>query len=426
LTIGASPAAAATNVFGYTGGEQAFVVPSGVHKLSVRLVGGSGGSGGAAGGAAADVLGDLEVSPGETLYVEVGGNGETGAGGFNGGAPAGSGGGGGGGASDIRLLPFSEGLSTDTRLAVAAGGGGGGGNGEEAGAEGGKAGNPGGISSGGNEGGGAGTASSGGSGGSGCGGSGAAGGMGAGGAGGAGESATNGGGGGGGGYRGGGGGGGGCLFGGGGGGGGSSLVPEGGLETEALGEPEVKISYTPPPTILVASPGANATYVQGQAITASYSCAGQEGVPLASCSGPIVNGATLDTISLGVHDFTVAAEDVKGGTRSATVHYTVVAPPSPAPAGSGKVPPPDTVLGVHPPKLLKTIKKTIKVKFSFASSSAGASFECQLDKTAFAACASPKRYKVKPGKHKFSVRALDGGGADPTPSVFKFKVKKQS
>jgi hypothetical protein len=86
------------------------------------------------------------VSVGETLYVEVGGEGASNppeatagaAGGFNGGgaggagspagdgAEAGSGGAGGGGASDVRTMPASDGLSpADSRLVVGGGGGGG-------------------------------------------------------------------------------------------------------------------------------------------------------------------------------------------------------------------------------------------------------------------------------------------------------------
>jgi hypothetical protein len=32
---------------------------------------------------------------------------------------------------------------------------------------------------------------------------------------------------------------------------------------------------------------------------------------------------------------------------------------------------------------------------------------------------------VKPGKHKFSVKAVSAGVTDPTPATFGFKVKKE-
>ena len=268
---GASSAQATTKTFSFTNGEQTFVVPSGVSLVHVLVVGGSGGEGGVEGGAAAEVTGDLSVTPGDVLYVEVAGigedSGEGGEGGFNGGAAGGSASGGRGGGSDIRLLPLSSGLISDTRLVVAGGAGGGGGNGEDFGGNGGDAGSAGGFSSS-WEGGGAGTESEGGEGGEGCTQFGESGQLGQGGVGGFGESGNNGGGGGGGGFYGGGGGGPGCVSGGGGGGGGSSLVPLGGeLETASLlASPEIQISYTPPPSIKIVSPGNGATYTQGQSI----------------------------------------------------------------------------------------------------------------------------------------------------------------
>lgn len=433
LAAHAAPAVATMKAFEFTGGEQTFTVPAGVHLISVNLVGGMGGDGGAVGGGAAIVTGDLEVTPGETLYLEVGGNGEKqsegGVGGFNGGGSA-SGGGGGGGASDIRTEPSSAGLSSlASRLAIAAGGGGGGGDGSEGGAEGGAADSSGGTSTGGNEGGGAGTVSNGGLGAFGCGGTGGEGALGEGGQGGFGEAGTNGGGGGGGGFYGGGGGGGGCSLGGGGGGGGGSLVPVDGEYSIGLDTvPAIEIFYTPPPTIDIATPADGATYTIGQAVAASFFCTPHELSNLSKCSGTVAFGAALDTSTLGQHSFTVAAEDSQGGTSSKTVSYTVAAVPPQAPAASPSKPPvltaPDTRLGTHPPKTLKTTKKKVKVKFAFSSPVAGATFECKLDKGALTPCVSPKAYKVKAGKHKFSVVAVSGGLSDTTAATFAFKVVK--
>jgi len=350
-TVSAAPAAAATTkVFAYTGGEQIFVVPDGVHTLQLLLIGGRGGEGGAEGGSAAEVGGEVAVTPGETLYVEVAGNGRSGDEGggtaFNGGAAGGTtGSGGGGGASDIRRLPRIAGLGSDTRLAVAAGGGGGGGDGGGfLGGIGGAAGSPG-STSGSNEGGKAGTLSAGGDSGSGCNGA-EDGARGLGGKGGPGNSGFNGGGGGGAGYFGGGGGGGACGTAGGGGGGGSSLVPPEGFTAIASREtePVVALTYTAAPS-----------------------------------------------------------------------------PPAPPP---GTPEPPTTRLGFHPPKTVKTSKQKAKVKFTFSATTAGASFRCKIDKGAYAPCTSPKRFKVKIGKHKFSVKAVKDGVADPTPATFEFKVVK--
>jgi hypothetical protein len=86
---------------------------------------------------------------------------------------------------------------------------------------------------------------------------------------------------------------------------------------------------------------------------------------------------------------------------------------------------PDTTITGHPKKTVKTKKKKAKVKFSFSSDVAGATFQCKLDKGAFAPCASPKSYKVKKGSHTFSVEAVASGGTDATPATFSFKVKKK-
>lgn len=118
---------AVTCTYGFTGGSQSFTVPAGVRAVQVTAVGGTGGrSSNADGGAGARVTGHVDVTAGQVLSVEVGGNGEGATGGYNGGGagPATDStyfGGGGGGASDVRTGP-----GLDTRLIVAGGGGGGG------------------------------------------------------------------------------------------------------------------------------------------------------------------------------------------------------------------------------------------------------------------------------------------------------------
>lgn len=137
-----------------TGAQQCFVVPAGVTAIQATLVGGIGGSGAvpyvgpARGGYGAAVSAVIDVTPAETLYIEVGGNGQAGiecvntcgtagAGGFNGGGYGGAGfevpaiGGGGGGATDIQTQPMPSACpgsvaAFNSRLLVAGGGGGGG------------------------------------------------------------------------------------------------------------------------------------------------------------------------------------------------------------------------------------------------------------------------------------------------------------
>jgi hypothetical protein len=145
------PVAAATTTFPYTGAEQTYAVPAGVDSIHVVAVGGHGGRGsdsapsvGGPGGSGDRLEADLAVTPGQVLFVEVGGAGgdgeatkEPSVGGFNGGGASNRGlfatpGGGGGGATDIRTCARGA-VSCDvaadslaSRILVAGGGGGGG------------------------------------------------------------------------------------------------------------------------------------------------------------------------------------------------------------------------------------------------------------------------------------------------------------
>jgi hypothetical protein len=136
-----------TEMFASTGLEQSFTVPAGVTSIRVSAIGAPGEAGqvdspfssAAPGGYGADVAGDLLVTPGEVLYVEVAEKS------FNGGGSGGfEGGGAGGGASDVRTVPAASSGSLESRLLVAGGGGGGGATFEEgSGGAGGNAGSPG-------------------------------------------------------------------------------------------------------------------------------------------------------------------------------------------------------------------------------------------------------------------------------------------
>jgi DNA-binding beta-propeller fold protein YncE len=99
---------------------------------------------------------------------------------------------------------------------------------------------------------------------------------------------------------------------------------------------------------------------------------------------------------------------------------------TPPPSGGGGVvdtTAPETTIDKGPKK---KSRKT-KASFSFSSSEPGSTFECKLDKKAFAPCSSPtKLKKLKRRKHKFQVRAIDAAGnADASPAQRKFKVLKK-
>lgn len=125
--------ASRTVQFQYTGVQQLYTVPAQISCVEIVAYGAEGGKGenpdgslvpGGYGGLA---KAKFVVTPLQVLEVWVGGQGESGSGGFNGGGDVSNSvssqrGGGGGGASDVRLAPYT----LDRRLIVAGGGGGGG------------------------------------------------------------------------------------------------------------------------------------------------------------------------------------------------------------------------------------------------------------------------------------------------------------
>jgi hypothetical protein len=333
-----------TRTFSSVGGMQTFDVPGGVTSIDVEAVGAKGGSGGggAAGGFGGRVTGRLAVTPGQRLWIAVGGNGPgagcpASGGGWNGGGAGGTNncvyrGGTGGGASDLRVCaPGDAACVADDplgRLLVAGGGGGGGGNQYSANGDsgaGGSAAAPGTtVSS--NRG----TAGGGGAGADGAGGAPGARGdtghaeeplpaepgvLGAGGSGGTGQVGGLQGGGGGGGGRYGGGGGGSASYYAGGGGGGSNLVPQGGTaSTDATGSPKVALTWAvgPPATIDRPMLAAPAVYADGAATTTVT-------VVARDADGAPVTGGEVTFSSTAAHPLIGATTDHGDGSYSATV-----------------------------------------------------------------------------------------------------------
>lgn len=95
---------------------------------------------------------------------------------------------------------------------------------------------------------------------------------------------------------------------------------------------------------------------------------------------------------------------------------------------------PQTQLKNGPKGKVTTKGKKAKVSFKFASTDKAATFQCRIVKVkkkgatksakapAFKGCKSPKKYKLKPGKYRFEVRAVNAAGADPTPAKRSFRV----
>jgi Bacterial Ig domain len=86
---------------------------------------------------------------------------------------------------------------------------------------------------------------------------------------------------------------------------------------------------------------------------------------------------------------------------------------------------PETAISNKPgPRIMKSSRRA-KVRFAFAAGEK-ASFECKLDQKSFAGCGSPVTYRVKPGRHTFSVQATDeAGNLGPAEQAsFRFKRKR--
>jgi hypothetical protein len=121
-------------------------------------------------------------------------------------------------------------------------------------------------------------------------------------------------------------------------------------------------------------------------------------------------------------------EDVDEINDSAT-DFALVASPDPRNNAS---PPTETPCGVSTPpdtditKAPKPKSRSKKATFEFTATTAGSTFECNLDGEGFQPCTTPHHVKVRKGKHSFQVRARNPvGQVDPAPAQAAWKVKKK-
>ena len=76
-------------------------------------------------------------------------------------------------------------------------------------------------------------------------------------------------------------------------------------------------SSSTPPTVVITTPPNGATYLLNAAVAANYACTdGLAGI--ASCAGPVANGANINTASVGGKSFAVNATDQAGNAASLT------------------------------------------------------------------------------------------------------------
>jgi subtilase family serine protease len=175
---------------------------------------------------------------------------------------------------------------------------------------------------------------------------------------------------------------------------GSGSVPVTVIKLSGVSEANVDAVFTYAPTETINSPASGATYTQGQSLTASYSCASSTaGAP--SCSGPVPNGATIGTSSVGTQQFTVSATDANGVTTTTTATYLVVAPPAIAVTG-------------------------ISAGGTYAQGQAlSAQVTCTTSPPiTIAACTAPTTINTSaPGTYSFNVVATDSNGVTTTEVI---------
>jgi len=169
------------------------------------------------------------------------------------------------------------------------------------------------------------------------------------------------------------------------------------------------------PTASVDAGPASPTTATGASFSFSANEAGSafeckvDGGAFATCSSP----KAYSGLGNGAHTFQVRATDAVGNVGSpASYGWTI------------DLSAPDTSIGSQP----TDPTGAADASFSFSSTEAGSTFECQLDGGAYAACTSPRSYSgLSSGTHTFRVRATDAvGNTDPSPAVVVWTIDATS
>jgi hypothetical protein len=174
----------------------------------------------------------------------------------------------------------------------------------------------------------------------------------------------------------------------------------------------------------------------GAMVTEPGSGANQTAAPqfLDLAGGDLREASGSPTIDAGIDDPGNGATDLAGNPRALPAHPTCPATPGSTDIGAyefdpGPPPPCRPLRGGAPgTKIAKARIRHRRAKFAFVGSGGTGPFhfECNLDKKRFRPCRSPKVYKhLKPGRHRFRVRAVDAAGTvDASPAQKAFRIPK--
>ena len=174
-----------------------------------------------------------------------------------------------------------------------------------------------------------------------------------------------------------------------------------------------------PDTTITANP-TNPTNSTTASFSFTGSDAGGSGVASFECQidGGAFSACTSPQSYLGLsdgnHTFQVRAIDSAGNTDATPASYTWTIDASA----------PDTTITANPTNPSSNNNPTFSFTGNDGSGSGVASFECQVDGGAYAACTSGSNFgPLSDGSHTFNVRALDNlGNTDPTPASYTWVV----
>ncbi len=176
--------------------------------------------------------------------------------------------------------------------------------------------------------------------------------------------------------------------------------------------PETTITSHPPPLVL----GQIASFNYESSEPRSLFQCRLDGGAFEFCPA---NGIVFDHLTLGSHTFEVRARDEKANVdpTPAIFAFEVGSAPIIEPLRLRR---PDTRLTGKPPARTRQRTPTLR----FASNVPGAVFQCKLDSSPFfKRCHSPLTTPpLTLGPHRFRVRSVAGGLADPTPATVSFEV----
>jgi hypothetical protein len=200
----------------------------------------------------------------------------------------------------------------------------------------------------------------------------------------------------------------------------STARPVGAFGPNAIGAGLVDASkavaaLAPPPTIAITKAPAALSRVRRPTIEfkanrpVAFSCQ-VDGGPPQPCASPFTVPVALGD---GRHGVAVSGTDLAGRSGSGAVSFEI------------DTRRPRTKIVKHPPKLIRTHRRSVRARFRFASNEPGVTFVCKVDRGLLRFCGRRISRRFGEGKHAVQVRARDrAGNLDASPAVFRFRVKR--